>query len=124
MAEATGPGNDLANTLAKRQAKPAEGGQLAGTDAWQTAVTIDSNHQGQALGRELGDNAAVGTVAEAITCGDMVAFAILSGAMDETIQARAPAPNGKVTVEAANRLGSAVMHSEAAFSTHAPAARL
>lgn len=80
------------------------------------------NAETQALAQELG--ATVGRVAEAIAFGQAVLFAIPGSAMDETIAAHAAALNGKIVIDAANRMGGGVMNSAAAFAAHAPAAQV
>ena len=80
------------------------------------------NPEVQALAQELG--ATVGTLSNAITFGDVVVFAIPGGAMDETIQAHAGALGSKIVIDAANRMGGAVMNSAAAFAAYAPAAKV
>lgn len=80
------------------------------------------NPETQALARAL--NATVGTVANAITFGEVIAFAIPGQAMGETIQAHAAALNGKIVIDAANRMGGGAMNSAADFAAHAPAAQV
>jgi hypothetical protein len=80
------------------------------------------NPETLALAREL--NAAVGTAAEAVAFGQVVVFAIPGGAMGETIAANAAALDGKIVIDAANRMGGGPMNSAAAFSTHAPGAQV
>lgn len=80
------------------------------------------NPETQALARAL--NATVGTVANAITFGEVIVFAIPGQAMGETIQAHAAALNGKIVIDAANRMGGGAMNSAADFAAHAPAAQV
>lgn len=80
------------------------------------------NPETQALAQELA--ASVGTVAQAIAFGEAVIFAIPGNAMEETIAAHGPALNGKIVVDAANRMGGGAMNSAAAFAAHAPGAQV
>lgn len=80
------------------------------------------NPETQALARAL--NATVETVANAITFGEVIVFAIPGQAMGETIQAHAAALNGKIVIDAANRMGGGAMNSAADFAAHAPAAQV
>ena len=80
------------------------------------------NLETQALAHELG--AAVGTVAAAIACGEVVVFAIPGQAMGETIQAHGAVLNGKIVIDAANRMGGGPMSSAADFAAHAPGAQV
>jgi hypothetical protein len=83
-------------------------------------VRNTDNPEVQALAQELG--ATVGTLSNAIAFGDVVVFAIPGGAMDETIKAHAL--SNKIVIDAANRMGGAVMNSAAAFAAYAPAAKV
>jgi hypothetical protein len=80
------------------------------------------NPEVQDLAKDLG--ATVGTVGEAIAFGDVVVFAIPGNAMDETIQTFGQALNGKIVIDAANRMGGGAMNSVASFSAHAPGAHV
>ena len=91
----------------------------AGHDVMFGVRTVD-NPATQALAQELG--VSVGTVAEAIAFGAVVVFAIPGNAMDETIQAHRAALQGKIVIDAANRMGGESMNSTASFATHAPGA--
>ncbi len=75
-----------------------------------------------ALIASLGANGAAGSVAEAIRFGEVVVFAIPGGAMEEIIAAHAAGLDGKIIIDAANKVGSPVMNSAAAFAAHTPAA--
>ncbi len=82
------------------------------------------NAEVQALVKSLGHRAAVDTVANAIRLSEVVVFAIPGGAMEETIVANAQALEGKILVDAANRMGGGPMNSAAIFAAHAPSARV
>jgi hypothetical protein len=81
-----------------------------------------NNPEAQALAQEL--NATLGVTGAAIDFGDVAVFAIPGAAMDETIQAHALALNGKVVIDAANRMGGGPQNSAAAFAAHAPGAHV
>jgi 8-hydroxy-5-deazaflavin:NADPH oxidoreductase len=83
-----------------------------------------ANPEVQTLVHELGENAAAGTVAEAIAFGDVVVFAIPGGAMEDTIRAHAQALNAKIVIDAANRMGGAATNSAAVFAAQAPGAQV
>lgn len=104
----------IGSTLARKWAQ-------AGRQIMFGVRTVD-NPETQALAREL--SASVGTVAEAIAFGDVVVFAIPGNAMEETVAAHAAALNGKIVIDAANRMGGGAMNSAAAFAAHAPDARV
>jgi hypothetical protein len=104
----------IGGTLARKWAK-------AGHDVMFGVRSVD-NPETRALARELG--ASAGTAAEATAFGEVVVFAIPGGAMEETIAANAAALDGKIVIDAANRMGGGPMNSAAAFSTHAPGAHV
>ena len=104
----------VGGVLARKWAQP-------GNEITLGVRTVD-NPETQALAHELG--AAVETVAAAIACGEVVVFAIPGQAMGETIQAHAAALNGKIVIDAANRMGGGAMNSAADFAAHAPGAQV
>lgn len=78
----------------------------------------------RALRADLGDKAVIRTAAEALQDADVVVFAIPGGTMDETIRANAAQLDGKLVIDAANRMGGGgATNSRAAFQQHAPRAR-
>jgi len=68
-------------------------------------VSNPSGAKAQALRAELGEKATIGTAAEALAAGDVVLMAVPGGTMDETIRANAAALDGKIIIDAANRMG-------------------
>jgi predicted dinucleotide-binding enzyme len=82
------------------------------------------NAEVQALVKSLGSRAALDTVGNAIRLSDVVVLAIPGGAMEETIAAQAHALDGKIIIDAANRMGGGPMKSAAAFAAHTPSARV
>jgi predicted dinucleotide-binding enzyme len=71
----------------------------------------------------LGGRAEVMPVAEAISAGQAVVFAIPGGAMDETITANSAQLDGKIVIDAGNNVGQAELNSLAAFAGHTPAVK-
>jgi hypothetical protein len=80
------------------------------------------NPEVQDLAKEL--ESTVGAAEEAIAFGDVVVFAIPGNAMDETIQTFGHALNGKIVIDAANRMDGGPMNSAASFAAHAPSVHL
>jgi predicted dinucleotide-binding enzyme len=85
--------------------------------------TVD-NPEVLALVKEIGSRASVHTVGQAIAQGELVLFAIPGTAMDETIAAHAAALNGKIVIDAANKLGAPVSNSAATFAAKTPEAKV
>jgi predicted dinucleotide-binding enzyme len=77
-----------------------------------------------ALVEALGKNASSGSVADAIQFGEVVVFAIPGNAMDETIRSNAALLDGKIIIDAANRMGEREMNSYQTFRTHTPHAKI
>jgi predicted dinucleotide-binding enzyme len=78
----------------------------------------------QARVRSLGPAASVASTGEAVARGEVVLFAIPGGAMDETIAAQAQALDGKIIIDAANKIGQKPGHSLPTFAERTPAARV
>ncbi len=87
-------------------------------------VSDPAGARAQALRAELGERVAIGSVGEAIAAGDVVVLAVPGGAMEATITAHAAPLDGKILVDAANRLGGGPMNSLATFQAHTPRARV
>lgn len=104
----------IGGTLARKWAQ-------AGHQVMFGVRTVD-NPETQALAAEL--NARVGTAGQAIAFGEVVLFAIPGNAMAEAIAANAAALNGKIVMDAANRMGGGAMNSAALFAAHAPGAQV
>jgi hypothetical protein len=77
----------------------------------------------QELLAKLGDKASASDLAEAIAFGEVILFAISGAAMDETITTHAAALDGKIVIDAANKIGSSVVNSFAAFAAQTPHAK-
>lgn len=87
-------------------------------------VPDPSSPRAQALRAELGDNAAVGTVADALSAGDVVLMAVPGAAMAQTIADNAAQLDGKIVIDAANNLSSGSPNSYAVFQARTPRARV
>ena len=110
-----GAGN-IGGTLGKRWAQAGHTVQFGVRDV--------TDPKAQALVSGLGAQASVATLAEAIAFGDVVVFAIPGGAMEATIRTYGQALNGKIVIDAANRMGAPAMNSAAIFAAQAPGARV
>jgi predicted dinucleotide-binding enzyme len=75
-----------------------------------------------ALLAEAGGNASADSVANAITQGDVVVFAIPGAAIAATVTANAAALDGKILIDAANKFGTSEISSVAAMAAAAPGA--
>jgi predicted dinucleotide-binding enzyme len=109
------------------------GGNIGGTlgRKWAGAghkvafgVTNPEGAKGQALRAELGNNVTIGSTAGALAAGDVVVMAIPGTAMDATISTYAAQLDGKIIIDAANRMGGGPMNSLATFQAHTPHARV
>ncbi len=78
----------------------------------------------QELVKSIRANAAASSIAEAIDSGDVVVFAIPGSAMDETIAPNARALDGKIIIDAANKIGASSMNSQATFAVRTPNAKV
>jgi predicted dinucleotide-binding enzyme len=72
---------------------------------------------------DLGNQAAIGTIAEALADAEVAVFAIPGTTMAETIAANAPALANKLVIDAANRMGEQTANSLEDFRRHTPSAR-
>ncbi len=78
----------------------------------------------QTLIKGIGDNAHATTFAQAIAPADVILFAVPGNAMDEMITANARILDGKILIDAANKITSPVMNSFSTFNTHTPTAKI
>src|SRR5262249_41676739 len=76
------------------------------------------------LVKSLGANASASSIADVIAFGEVVAFAIPGGTMEETIGANAKVLDGKILIDAANNMGGKSPNSMAAFAAHTPNAKV
>jgi hypothetical protein len=86
-------------------------------------VTDPNGKHAQAIRADLGNQAAIGTIAEALADAEVVVFAIPGPTMAETIAANASALADKLVIDAANRMGEQTANSLEDFRRHAPSAR-
>src|SRR5436309_7802782 len=87
-------------------------------------VSDPNGKKAQALRTELGDRVTIGSVADALgTNADVVVMALPGTAMDETITSYAAQLDGRIIIDAANRLGGGPMNSLATFRERTPRAR-
>ncbi len=79
----------------------------------------------QALRAELGDRAVIGTIEDALQGNpDVVLIALPGGVVEPTAQKYAAELNGRIIIDAANRMGEDSMHNLTPFQQHAPQAQL
>jgi len=78
----------------------------------------------RALLKEIGSEATADTVAGAIAAGDVVAFAIPGAAVDAVVREHAAALDGKIVIDATNRLGAPEMSGVPTFVELTPAAKV
>jgi predicted dinucleotide-binding enzyme len=85
----------------------------------------DANKPGvQELVQALGKQGAASSVGEAIAFGEIVVFAIPGAAMDATIATHAAVLDGKIIIDAANKVRSAVKNSQPTFTAQTPNAQV
>ena len=87
-------------------------------------VTDPAGARAQALRAELGNKVTIGLVAEALAAGNVVVMAFPGAAMDEMITTYAAQLDGKIIIDAANRMGGGPMNSFATFQARKPHARV
>src|SRR5438132_5368771 len=79
----------------------------------------------QAVRAELGDRAVVGTIEDTLQCSpDVVLVALPGKAVEAVAQQYATQLNGRIIIDAANRMGEDSMHNLAPFQQYAPQAQL
>ena len=78
----------------------------------------------QTLVNKLGANAHAVSIDEAIASGEVVLFAVPGNAMDETITQHGHALEGKIIIDAANKISSPVINSLPSFTAQVPTAKL
>src|SRR5262245_57700352 len=86
-------------------------------------VSDPNGQHAQEINADLGNRAAVGTIAEALADAEVVVFAIPGARMADTIAANAPALSDKLVIDAANRMGEQNANSLEDFRRHAPSVR-
>lgn len=78
----------------------------------------------QVLLQSLGEKASAGSLADAIGFGEVILFAIPGGTMDKTVAAYAKALDGKILIDAANKIGASPMNSLPIFAGLTPHAEV
>jgi predicted dinucleotide-binding enzyme len=86
-------------------------------------VSDPNGQHAQEIKADVGNLAAIGTIAEALADAEVIVFAIPGTTMAETIAANAPALTDKLVIDAANRMGEQTANSLEDFRHHAPSAR-
>jgi 8-hydroxy-5-deazaflavin:NADPH oxidoreductase len=86
-------------------------------------VSDPNGTKAQAVRADLGDAARIGTAADALAAGDVVLLAVPGRAMDETIRANNAQLDGKIVIDAANRMGEAAVNSLATLRAETPNAK-
>ncbi len=87
-------------------------------------VNNPDSDRAQALRAELGTKVTIGSVVDALANSDVVVMALPGKAMDETITKHAAQLDGKIIIDAADRLGGGPMNSFATFQKQTPHARV
>ena len=86
-------------------------------------VSDPNGQHAQEIKADVGNLAAIGTIAEALADAEVVVFAIPGTTMADTIAANASALADKLVIDAANRMGEQTANSLEDFRRHAPSAR-
>ncbi len=87
-------------------------------------VNNPDSDRAQALRAELGTKVTIGSLADALANSDVFVMALPGKAMDETITKHAAQLDGKIIIDAADRLGGGPMNSFATFQKYTPRARV
>ncbi len=87
-------------------------------------VNDPAGARAQALQAELGNKVTISSVAGALAAGNVIVMALPGAAMDETISTYAAQLDGKIIIDAANRMGGGPMNSFATFQALTPHARV
>jgi 8-hydroxy-5-deazaflavin:NADPH oxidoreductase len=86
-------------------------------------VSDPNGQHAQEIKADLDNQAAIGTIAEALADAEVVVFAIPGPTMANTIAANASALANRLVIDAANRMGEPIANSLEDFRRHAPSAR-
>jgi 8-hydroxy-5-deazaflavin:NADPH oxidoreductase len=86
-------------------------------------VRNPTSEENQALSKESEGKLTIGTVAEALASTEVVVMALPGVAIEEIIATYAGQLNGRIIIDAANRMGASSMNSFASFQQHTPQAR-
>lgn len=89
------------------------------------SVTDPTGENAQLLRKETDNHAVIGTIEEVLRENpDVVLIALPGGAVEMVAQTYAAQLNGRIIIDAANRMGEDSMHNLAHFQQHAPEAQL
>ena len=109
-------------------------GNIGGTlgKKWSSAghqirfgVNDPTGKHAQAVRAELGDQVVIGTIEEALQGNpDVVVVALPGGVVESMVQEYAAQLNGRIIIDAANRMGKDAMHNLAPFQQYAPQAQV
>lgn len=88
-------------------------------------VSDPNGSRAQSLRAELGDKATIGSLADVLSTNpDVVVMALPGGAMETTITTYASQLDGRIIIDATNRMGGGAMNSFATFREHTPRAHI
>ena len=88
-------------------------------------VSDPNGEKARVLRSELGNGATIGTIDQVLASNpEVVLFAIPGTTMDATIAQYAEQLNGKILIDAANKVAASVANSFAAFQQHTPHAHI
>src|SRR5438045_3447149 len=91
----------------------------------QFGVNDPEGENAQALRAELGESAIIGTAEEVLQGNhDVILIALPGGAVESMAQKFGKQLNGRIVIDAANRMGEDSMHNLAHFQQYAPQAQL
>lgn len=120
--------------MAKETVAVLGAGHIGGTlgKKWSAAgyqvrfgVKDPNGKNAQAIASEPGNRATIGTIEEALQGDpDVVLIAVPGGAVEAVAQDFGAHLNGRIVIDAANRMGEDSMHNLAYFQQHAPQAKL
>ena len=88
-------------------------------------VSDPNGKNAQTLRNELDDKVTIGSIADVLSTNpEVVVMALPGTAMDATINEYAHQLDGRIMIDAANRLGGGPLNSFATFQQHTPRARV
>lgn len=88
-------------------------------------VNDPTGKHAQELRAELGESAVIGTIGDALQGNpDVLLIALPGGVVDATIQSYAEQLNGRIIIDAANRMGQDAMHNLTSIQQYAPQAHI
>jgi predicted dinucleotide-binding enzyme len=87
-------------------------------------VSDPNGQKAQAVSAELGTTVSIGSVADALASADLAVMAVPGRVMDAVIAANAAQLDGKIIIDAANRMGGGALNSFATFRAQTRDARV